>query len=134
MSPKARKILVCDGSFANNVAYLVSEFGTPYLAYPGNKYSLKGYDLLVLSGGTDVSPSLYGAYPQKPHPYDIIRDKFEWGLVDQAVELGIPVFGICRGHQFLCVYHGGRLVQHLDGHGGSRHPLFCTKKCHTMLE
>ena len=71
-------------------------------------------DGLVLSGGVDVDPSGYGA---EPHPetqaVDPLRDAFEIALTRRAVELDMPVLGICRGAQVLNVAFGGTLHQHL---------------------
>jgi gamma-glutamyl-gamma-aminobutyrate hydrolase PuuD len=74
---------------------------------------------LVLSGGTDVDPALYG---QDPHPsiYGVDRalDAFEAGLVDAAIEADLPVLAICRGHQLLNVALGGTLDQHITDRSG----------------
>ncbi len=74
-------------------------------------------DGLLLSGGTDVQPSLYGAEPDPQlHPPEPGRDRVEFGLIDLAVDEGIPVLGICRGLQVLNVWGGGTLFQHLPDH------------------
>lgn len=74
-------------------------------------------DLVVFTGGTDVDPALYG---QGSHlttsPPDVNRDKLEQEVYNYAVLLGIPMAGICRGAQFLCVMNGGELVQHVTNH------------------
>ncbi len=69
-------------------------------------------DLVVFSGGEDVSPHLYG---KKAHPSTLSnprRDKFEKEEFDKALALNKPMLGICRGAQFLCVMAGGILIQH----------------------
>ena len=70
-------------------------------------------DGLLLSGGADLDPVLYGESPAHPATYgvDPVRDRFELDLVAAAVEDDVPVFGICRGIQVLNVALGGSLVQ-----------------------
>ncbi len=69
---------------------------------------------LVLCGGADVDPSLYGAEPD-PAVYgvDAVRDHFEITLVRAALAAHLPVLAICRGLQVLNVALGGTLTQHL---------------------
>ncbi|MGZ3463455.1 MAG: gamma-glutamyl-gamma-aminobutyrate hydrolase family protein [Gemmatimonadaceae bacterium] len=71
-------------------------------------------DGLIISGGVDVDPSAYGA---EPHPETKgctpERDVFEVALVRRAVELDMPVLGVCRGMQVLNIAYGGTLLQHL---------------------
>jgi putative glutamine amidotransferase len=67
---------------------------------------------LLLTGGDDVRPDLYGA---TPHPSfegaDPGRDEYEIELVSRAIEADMPIFAICRGIQLLNVARGGTLVQ-----------------------
>jgi putative glutamine amidotransferase len=79
----------------------------------------KDVSLLVFTGGTDVDPALYGEKmgSRTGHP-DKYRDKHESACFKRAVELGIPMVGICRGSQFVCVMSGGKLVQDVTKHGG----------------
>lgn len=80
--------------------------------------SIFNTDLLCLSGGADVSPELYGEV--NTHSYtDERRDIHCAGLVAIAQSLRIPIVGICRGSQFLCVALGGSMIQHVDGHSGT---------------
>ena len=69
---------------------------------------------LVLCGGADVAPELYGetavndtveVFPE--------RDALEWALIDGAQEARVPVWGVCRGLQVLNVFLGGSLWQDL---------------------
>ena len=84
---------------------------------------IDGLDALVLTGGSDVDPELYG---QEPHAETdrpaVTRDAFELALLHCARERGLPVLGICRGAQVLNVALGGSLHQHLpDVVGDERH-------------
>ncbi len=67
---------------------------------------------LMLTGGGDVDPSLYGesAHPTF-QPSEPGRDAFEIALVKAAAKTGLPIFAICRGMQVLNVALGGTLVQ-----------------------
>ena len=69
-------------------------------------------DGVLLSGGVDVDPALYG---QERHPklgrVNRRRDDFELALTREALRRDQPVFAICRGHQVLNVASGGTLVQ-----------------------
>lgn len=69
---------------------------------------------LLMCGGTDIDPSLYGA---KRHPLtepsDQSRDRSEIKLLEIARQRRLPIFGICRGCQLLNVAFGGTLYQDL---------------------
>lgn len=72
-------------------------------------------DGLVLSGGHDVYPLLYGEEPcRQIGPVWPARDKFDLLLLREAEKRGIPVIGICRGCQIINVSHGGTLYQDLS--------------------
>lgn len=67
---------------------------------------------LLLTGGGDVDPALYGEAPHATfEPAEPGRDAFEIELVRAAVDADLPIFAICRGMQVLNVALGGTLVQ-----------------------
>jgi len=71
-------------------------------------------DGLVLSGGGDLDPELYGgAVHDKTYMVDRVRDDFELDLARNARALAMPILGICRGLQILNVLAGGSLVAHV---------------------
>lgn len=80
-------------------------------------------DGLILSGGGDVDPSLYGGVVREEvYGVNRERDEFEIALVRAALERNLPVLGICRGCQLINVALGGTLIEHLpEGEGGVRH-------------
>jgi len=74
-------------------------------------------DGFLLTGGADIEPDRYGAesetdlYPPEPE-----RDEFELALLEGAISGGVPVLGICRGHQLINVHAGGTLHQDVPQH------------------
>jgi gamma-glutamyl-gamma-aminobutyrate hydrolase PuuD len=91
----------------------------PVLVSPARALdSLADMQGLLLSGGSDVDPAVYG---QKPDPRndvsDHVRDALEQRLLREALDADLPVIAICRGMQLFNVTHpGGTLVQHMEGH------------------
>lgn len=75
---------------------------------------LARFDGLLLIGGGDVDPSLYG---EEPHPevfgIEPTRDGFELSVLRAAMARRMPTLCVCRGVQVLNVALGGSLVQHL---------------------
>jgi putative glutamine amidotransferase len=81
-------------------------------------------DALLLIGGPDLDPALYGAgaHPEIVDPQPD-RDAFELALARRALERELPLLGICRGMHVLNVARGGTLVPHLPdaiGHDDHR--------------
>jgi putative glutamine amidotransferase len=93
----------------------VREAGGEPIDLDGPGADSQGLDGLVLTGGLDVAPALYG---EPPHPKvkktDPARDAFETAALTRALELDLPVLAVCRGHQLLNVVFGGTLLQHID--------------------
>ncbi len=88
---------------------------------------LSKLDGLVLTGGIDVAPRLYG---ETPHPTvtdtSAEQDEFEVKLVHEALAHDVPILAICRGMQLLNVALGGTLVQDIRTEASSavRHDDF----------
>ncbi len=70
-------------------------------------------DGILLTGGQDVSPDMYGEEPQSGTECCRKRDMMEMAVLDVALSTDMPVLGICRGIQFLNAYLGGTLYQDL---------------------
>jgi putative glutamine amidotransferase len=73
-------------------------------------------DALMLTGGIDVDPDVYGAAERHPKVKEVDpgRDEMELACLSAALDRDLPVLAICRGHQVLNVGFGGQLVQHID--------------------
>jgi putative glutamine amidotransferase len=102
--------------------------GVPLVLAPGRPEDapllLDRVQSLLLTGGSDVDPAIYGAAPH-PRLGGVFRDRdeFELALCREALERDLPILGICRGHQVLNVATGGTLIQHIpsDVSGGEVH-------------
>jgi putative glutamine amidotransferase len=69
-------------------------------------------DGLVLQGGSDISPQMYGEAPLRPEwGGDPERDRYELDLLNRFLDAKKPVLGICRGLQLINVALGGTLYQ-----------------------
>jgi putative glutamine amidotransferase len=77
-------------------------------------------DGLLLTGGGDVDPALYGreTRPEVSH-VDEARDRMEIELVRRALELEVPVLAVCRGTQVLNVALGGTLIPDIPSEVGT---------------
>ena len=103
-----------------NAAYMRSVLaagGVPIILSPllGPSFAMRaldGTDGLLLTGGEDIHPALYGAEPS-PHLYPPSRERdlFELALFAAARQRELPILGICRGIQLVNVALGGTLVQ-----------------------
>jgi putative glutamine amidotransferase len=87
----------------------------PVLREANHPLSLGDSGGLLLTGGSDVDPKLYGETRQaETEPPDEERDALESSLVEEALARDLPILAICRGLQILNVSQGGTLIQHLD--------------------
>jgi len=76
-------------------------------------------DVVLFTGGADISPRLYGDKTLNlTHCYDS-RDNLEEVIFNIAIKLKKGVLGICRGAQLACAMAGGRLVQDVTNHTSS---------------
>ena len=85
-------------------------------------------DGLLLPGGADLDPALYGEPPHPAVAVEAVRDDLELEAWSAARRRGLPILGVCRGFQAINVFSGGRLVQHVEGHDSptdapQAHPL-----------
>lgn len=99
---------------------VIQNGGIPYII-PFNEdpavtaEQISNVDGLILSGGHDIDPRLYGEESQQK--IGMIwpeRDQFDMRLLTGAEESHLPILGICRGAQLINVVHGGSLYQDLS--------------------
>ena len=83
------------------------------LTAPGEP--LEALDGVVLPGGGDLDPRLYGEEPGVAC-YDVshAQDELDLAIARRSIDAGLPVLGVCRGHQLLNVLYGGTLIQDMD--------------------
>ena len=93
--------------------------GVPVLLPPGEpqwQAWLDVVDGIIIAGGADVSPKLYGGDVEHPNltVMDPERDETELALAEHLIALNdMPTFCICRGMQVLNVAMGGTLHEHI---------------------
>jgi putative glutamine amidotransferase len=79
---------------------------------------LAGFGGVLLAGGADVDPALYGETEVHPEVYDVdaLQDEADLSLAAYCFEHGVPTLAVCRGLHVVNVLRGGTLVQHMDDH------------------
>ncbi|MDP3508555.1 MAG: gamma-glutamyl-gamma-aminobutyrate hydrolase family protein [Candidatus Melainabacteria bacterium] len=118
-----------------NISYweaILRAGGTPVLLPPSPDDNLEqhfdGLSGLILIGGKDYSPYLYGeSLDPKVDLAHPLRQSFDVRLVEYCLKkTAIPLLGICAGHQLLNISLGGSLIQDIDSHlpeGSIKHRL-----------
>ncbi|MEU1168526.1 gamma-glutamyl-gamma-aminobutyrate hydrolase family protein [Streptomyces sp. NPDC005921] len=90
---------------------------------------LTRFDGILLPGGGDLAPHLYGVTETHSSVYDVddLQDAFDIATARHALEAGIPLLAICRGLQVVNVALGGSLRQDMGGsdreHRNLLHPV-----------
>jgi len=85
-------------------------------------YLQEKYDMVVLTGGNNVDPLLYGKKKNMENVYSE-RDALEYKIIEYAFQRNIPILGICKGAQILNVYFGGKIISSISGHVNKEHIL-----------
>lgn len=119
-----------DADPANYVRAVEDAGGCPHWAYLPKPDP--AFDGLILAGGGDIMPCLFGQKNCGSQGIDLRRDRAELALLDAFARAGKPVLGICRGHQVVNVWAGGGLVQDL-GEQNSIHRRDRCDKTHTVF-
>ncbi len=85
-----------------------------------DQVDLGAVDGVVVGGGDDIAPTLYGGEIMIEAVFDDARDDMERAIVEHAYEANLPVLGVCRGSQMVNVVMGGQLDQDAYATFGSR--------------
>lgn len=116
--PEKIEVATANGSSHSTVKDLIKIFGDT-LGIPVTLTTVTskaqaesiGFNRLLLLGGTDISPEIYGEKNTHSSGVSTYRDEIETTLTKRAMEYDVPMMGICRGHQLLAAMHGGTLYQ-----------------------
>ncbi len=71
------------------------------------------YDGLILPGGGDIDPKLFGQLNKGTRFFDPVLDRLQMAILNAFVLDKKPVLGICKGMQMINIYFGGDMIQHL---------------------
>ncbi|MGB0497433.1 MAG: gamma-glutamyl-gamma-aminobutyrate hydrolase family protein [Rubricella sp.] len=85
--------------------------GTAVRWQTGRDIDVSSVDGVLIGGGDDISPTLYGMELATTARLDPDRDEMEQAIAREAFARNKPVFGICRGSQMMNVVLGGTLHQ-----------------------
>ncbi len=97
----------------------MSDAGGIPIALPSTHLDVDSFldlvDGLLMTGGNDYDPALYGEENTAPHFSKVMhqRSKFDIKLVRAALQRGVPVLGICGGMQAINIALGGSIIQHI---------------------
>jgi len=116
---KGKKVGVAHRSFFHSVkAHIPS--AELIMDYDAN--NIKKYDLIIFTGGEDVSPTYYSEDNQYCHGVNSNRDQIEFHILRAAQLFNKHIVGFCRGLQLINVGFGGSLYQDYNIAGFKYHP------------
>lgn len=115
---KLKKVGLAYPAFTNDFAQRFKDFRVIR-----NPEEINDLDLVIFSGGEDISPNLYGERNQYCHGINSRRDEIEVAMYKKAKALNKKMFGVCRGHQLICALENGSLYQDyvIQGEGEYQH-------------
>jgi putative glutamine amidotransferase len=114
LDPPRILVAAAAGSLAEEYCEALREAGAePLLTNAGDDRARTEIDGLLLTGGGDVDPALYGLSSPLAAGIDSARDAFESGLLWEARQRALPTLCICRGLQIANVAFGGSLIPDL---------------------
>jgi putative glutamine amidotransferase len=85
---------------------------------------LDAVDAVLISGGQDMDPALYGRQNTSSWKVTRASDDFDIAVAHAAISRGLPILGVCRGAQVLNVALGGTLHQEIQQQGSDAHPTY----------
>lgn len=118
-------------SISFDLINLIETAGLVPLLVPNNLKNISEFlkqfniDGVILSGGNNINPKLYQSIDKLEDVYDV-RDDAEREILQYAINLELPILGICRGFHFLNVFFGGTIRNHIKGHVNKKHKLIST--------
>lgn len=137
--PNLNLVIADSSSSLEYVEYLSTDYKVNVINFKDVK-NRKDVDLVLFTGGEDVDPELYGETKGQFTYVNKARDKKEREVFN-FFRGHVPMLGVCRGNQLLCVLNGGKLIQHVEGHGrdhtivvkGYQSPITITSTHHQMI-
>ena len=110
----SKNIGITAGAFSGSFFRIANDLET-YPQLIQTEDEIKNIDLLILPGGADINPELYGQKNTHSYitQYSIVKDLWEIKAFRAAITLGKKVLGVCRGHQLINAALGGILVQEI---------------------
>lgn len=94
----------------------IKVYGNGDWIYDSEPSTFEKADVVVMPGGADWNPALYGHEPNGTSYFSDSTDKIQMDLINRSIDAGKLVFGICRGLQGVTIRAGGFLIQDI------RHP------------
>jgi len=124
MSDKNRIVKVYEAGYA-------FDGGTTFIKNSVTVSRIADADIIILPGGADINPAIYGKQPHPTSYWSESRDEKEISVFRQTRPDQV-VLGICRGAQMLCALFGGILVQNCHHHAGCRHGITNGEKTYAI--
>jgi putative glutamine amidotransferase len=127
-------ITVSEVNYSNYPKWLIGDDNIEIieLSFENNNIGdLINCDGLVLTGGVDIKPDK-ADYANAPKYFYPERDEFETKVLLKALDLKIPILGICRGLQLINVNFGGTLILDLGENENEIHKRGDTDKIHEI--
>lgn len=74
------------------------------------------YDGLILPGGGDIDPKLFGQLNNGSRAIDPTLDRLQLAILKAFLLDKKPILGICKGMQLINIFFGGDIIQHLPSY------------------